>query len=149
MIMSSETQYVDATNQILGRLASYVAKSALNGKETVVVNVEKAVISGRKKMNVDEAKLRLKTRTLGSLEKGPVHYRRPDMYARRVIRGMLPWKKSHGKVAFKKVKVYMGVPEEFKNKPTSKVPGADASKLSCPYVTLEELAEEIGGVKLL
>jgi large subunit ribosomal protein L13 len=143
--MTSQTLFLDATDQILGRLASYVAKNVLNGKETVVLNVEKAVISGRKKMIVDNAKLRLKTRTLGSQEKGPVHYRRPDMYARRVIRGMLPWKKSHGKTAFKKVKVYMGVPEEFRDKPALKVPGAEASKLHCPYITLQELAREIGG----
>jgi len=143
--MTSETQFIDATDQILGRLASYVAKSALDGKETVVLNVEKAVISGRKKMIVDEAKLLLKTRTLGSQRKGPVHYRRPDTYVRRVIRGMLPWKKSHGKEAFKKVKVFMGVPEEFKDKQTLKVQGAEASKLNCPYITLKELAKEIGG----
>jgi large subunit ribosomal protein L13 len=142
--MDSETLFLDATDQILGRLASYVAKNVLNGKETVVLNVEKAVISGKKKMIVDRAKLRLKTRTLGAQEKGPVHYRRPDMYARRVIRGMLPWKKSHGKVAFKKVKVYMGIPEEFKDKSTMKVPGAEASRLHCSYITLQELAGEIG-----
>ncbi len=143
--MSSQTEFIDATDQILGRLASYVAKSVLNGKRTVVLNVEKAVISGRKRMIVDHAKLRLTTRTLGAQRKGPVHFRRPDTYTRRVIRGMLPWKKSHGKVAFERVKVYMGVPEEFKDKPTSKVPGAEASKLTCPYITLEELAKQIGG----
>jgi len=145
--MASESLFVDATDQILGRLASYVAKNALNGKEIVVLNVEKAVISGRKRMIVDEAKLRLKTRTLGSQEKGPVHYRRPDTYARRVIRGMLPWRKSHGKTAFKRVKVYVGVPGEFKGKPALRIPGTEASKLRCPYITLEELAKEIGGVK--
>ncbi len=142
--MASQTQFIDATDQILGRLATYVAKSVLNGKETVVLNVEKAVISGRRKMIVDRAKLRLKTRTLGAQRKGPVHFRRPDTLAKRVIRGMLPWKKSSGKAAFKRVRVYMGVPEEFKDKPVMKVPGAEASKLSCPYITLEELSKEIG-----
>jgi len=144
--MSSETTFVDATNQILGRMVTYVAKNALNGKSIIILNIEKAVISGRKKMIVDRAMLRLTTRTLGSQEKGPVHFRRPDTYTRRVIRGMLPWKKPKGKDAFKRVRVFMGVPEEFKNKATFRVPGAEASKLSCSYITLQQLAKEIGGV---
>jgi large subunit ribosomal protein L13 len=110
-----------------------------------VLNAEKAVISGRRKSIVEEAKRRLKTRTLANQTTAPVHQRRPDLYLRRVIRGMLPWKKAKGKAAFHRVLVFMGVPEEYVAKDLAKVPGADASKLNSAYITLADLASEIGG----
>lgn len=143
--MSKEPVLLDAKNQILGRLASYVAKHALSGDSIIVVNAEKAIISGRRKNIVEEAKRRLETRTLANQTTAPVHQRRPDLYFRRVVRGMLPWKKAKGKAAFHRVIVYMGVPEEYSNKAPAKVPGADASNLTSPYITLEDLATEIGG----
>jgi large subunit ribosomal protein L13 len=143
--MSKEPLVLDAKNQILGRLASFTAKRALSGEMVVVLNAEKAVISGRRISIVDEAKRRLETRTLGTQTNAPVHQRRPDLYLRRVVRGMLPWKKAKGRAAFHRIHVYMGIPEEFSGRPLVKIPGADASKLSSPYVTLEDLATEIGG----
>jgi len=145
MIVSKEPIVLDAKNQVLGRLASFAAKRALSGEMVVVLNAEKAVISGRRKNIVLEAKHRLRTRTLGTQTNAPVHQRRPDLYFRRVVRGMLPWKKAKGRAAFHNVQVFMGFPEEFTGKTMVKVPGADASKLTCPYVTLEDLGTEIGG----
>lgn len=143
--MSKEPIVLDAKNQILGRLASFTAKRALSGDMVVILNAEKAVISGRRNSIVEEAKRRLETRTLGTQTHAPVHQRRPDLYLRRVVRGMLPWKKAKGRAAFHRVHVFIGVPEEFSGKAMVKIPGADASKLSSPYVTLEDLATEIGG----
>jgi large subunit ribosomal protein L13 len=143
--MSKEPIVLDAKNQILGRLASFTAKRALSGDMVVVLNAEKAVISGRRNSIVEEAKRTLETRTLGTQTNAPVHQRRPDLYLRRVVRGMLPWKKAKGRAAFHRVHVFIGVPEEFSGKTMVKIPGADASKLSSPYVTLEDLATEIGG----
>lgn len=136
---------MDAKNQIMGRLASYAAQQALRGDSIIILNAEKAVISGRRKNIVEEAKRRLKTRTLANQTTAPVHQRRPDLYLRRVIRGMLPWKKARGKAAFHRVLVFMGVPEEYSNKSPAKVPGADASRLSSAYISLQDLASEIGG----
>jgi len=143
--MSKEPLLVDAKNQILGRIASFAAKRALSGDTVIVLNAEKAVISGRRSNIVEEAKRRLRTRTLGTQTHAPVHQRRPDLYLRRVVRGMLPWKKAKGKSAFHRVRVFIGVPEEFAKKAQTKVAGADASKLLSPFVTLEELAKEIWG----
>jgi ribosomal protein L13 len=39
---------IDASGSIMGRLASSVAKSLLNGEEVHVINAEEAVISDRK-----------------------------------------------------------------------------------------------------
>ena len=143
-LMSNEL-ILDANNQILGRLASYAAKRAINGDMVIVINAEKAVISGKRSNIVEEAKRRLKTRTLGHQEHAPVHQRRPDLYFRRVVRGMLPWYKAKGRAAYHRVHVYVGVPEEFAGKSTTTVPGANASKLSSSYISLQNLASEIGG----
>lgn len=141
-------EIVDASNLILGRMASYVAKRALTGNRVVVVNAERAIISGTKERVVARAKQKLKTRTLGNLEKSPTHPRKPDGYVRRVIRGMLPWKKTSGKEAFRRVTVYIGVPEEYKDRPTTIVAEANASKLRVPYISVARLSEEIGGFTL-
>lgn len=145
---SSPEEIVDASNLILGRMASYVAKKALTGNRVVVVNAERAIISGTKERVVARAKQKLKTRTLGNLEKSPTHPRKPDGYVRRVIRGMLPWKKTSGKEAFHRVSVYIGVPDEYKDRPVIRVANADASKLRVPYISVARLSEEIGGFTL-
>ena len=142
---SNGEQVVDATNAILGRLASYVAKQALEGRRMVVINAEKAVISGTKARVVARAKTKLQTRTLANQSKAPTHPRRPDNYVRRTIRGMLPWKKSKGKEAFHRVIVYIGSPSDYSDKPKFTVPDADASRLRVAYVTVEQLSREIGG----
>lgn len=138
-------EIIDASNLILGRMASYVAKKALDGKTVVVINAERAIISGTKERVVARAKLKLKTRTLGNLEKSPTHPRKPDGYVRRVIRGMLPWKKTGGKNAFHRVKVYVGTPSEYQDRPSITFADANASRLRVPYITVAQLSGEIGG----
>ncbi len=144
---SAPEEIVDASNLILGRMATYVAKRALEGKRVIIVNAERAVISGTKARVVARAKTKLKTRTLANQGKAPTHPRRPDNYVRRVVRGMLPWKKSRGKDAFKRVRVFIGTPPDYQGKPSVKLADADASRLRVPYVSVAQLAQEIGGVK--
>jgi large subunit ribosomal protein L13 len=136
---------IDADRALLGRLASYAAKKALEGEEIVILNAEKTVISGTKERVLEEVKRKLATRTLGSLEKSPTHPRRPDVYVRRVIRGMLPWKRPKGKSAYKRVKVFIGVPEEYLKEHPIRVEEANSTKLKCPKVFLKDVSEEIGG----
>ena len=133
---------VDAAGVILGRLASYVAKSILAGEEIVVVNAEKAVITGRKKSIVEAFKARLGKRTLGSQKKAPKHPRRPDTYVRRVVRGMLPWKTPKGKRAYRRLKVYLSVPMELQNVAAQTFP--DAVKDVRPSMTVGELMRIFG-----
>lgn len=132
---------VNADGLILGRMASEVAKKLLNGEKVVIVNAEKAVLSGKKKSKVAEAKEFLE---VGSPGRGPFHYRQPDRILRKTVRGMLPFKQPKGKMAYKRLKVFIGVPEEFKGQQMITFDEAQASKLKGPYFTLGELAKEIG-----
>jgi len=136
---------VDAEGQILGRMASLVAKILLSGQRVVIVNAEKAVISGNKRSIIEEYKeYVLSKKTWKMPEKGPKKYRRPDMIVKRAIRGMLPYKQWKGRMAYRNLRVYIGVPEEYSNRPKIKFPEADASRLARRYITIGELAKEVG-----
>ncbi|HDJ25901.1 MAG TPA: 50S ribosomal protein L13 [Candidatus Bathyarchaeota archaeon] len=132
---------IDATGLVLGRMASIVAKRLLMGERIAIINAEKAVISGKKKAIVNRYKDRLQ---IGHYRKGPYWPRRPDQIIRRTIRGMLPRYKEKGKKALKRLKVFIGVPEELQGMEAQTIPEASSSKLRCPYITLGELAREIG-----
>jgi len=132
---------VNADGLILGRMASKVAKRLLNGEKIIIVNAEKAVLSGKKKSKVAEAKEFLE---VGAPRQGPFHYRRPDRILRKTVRGMLPFKQPKGKMAYKKLKVFMGVPEDLKGQQMITLKEAEAAKLKGPYFTLAELAKEVG-----
>jgi large subunit ribosomal protein L13 len=133
---------IDASGTILGRLASHAAKQVLIGKEIVIVNAEKAVISGRKQRIVNEFKQHLETKTHGSQKKAPKHARQPDTYIRRVIRGMLPWKKARGRNAFRRLKVYISTPADLETAPLTYIP--DAQKNLRPAMTVGELLTIFG-----
>lgn len=105
---------IDGTNSVMGRLASYAAKEALKGDEIVVLNCDKVIITGNKdniKQDFHEKRSRV-----GSSQKGPKHIKTSERIVKRVIRGMVPnFREGRGREAFKRVKCYNGVPEEFKN----------------------------------
>jgi large subunit ribosomal protein L13 len=133
--------FVNAEGQIVGRMGSKVAKLLLNGEEVVILNAEKAVFSGKKKSKIAEAHLFLE---VGAPARGPFHYRRPDRYLRKTLRGMVPFKQPKGKAAYKRLKVFMGVPAEFKDQKMISFDDAQSSNLKGPHFTLAELATEIG-----
>jgi large subunit ribosomal protein L13 len=141
--MSTKFQvtYVNADGLIVGRMSSYIAKRLLNGEHVIVLNAEKAIFSGKRKSKIAEAHVFLE---VGAPERGPFHYRRPDRMLKKTLRGMLPYHQPKGKMAFKRLKVFMGVPLEFKDKQTIQFEEAQASKLKGPSFTLAELAKEIG-----
>jgi len=139
--MDRDETIVDANGMILGRMASIVAKRLLNGEKITIVNAENAVISGRRKSTIEQAKAFLQ---IGYPKAGPHHPRRPDEIVRRTIRGMLPRKKPKGQQAYKRLRVYIGFPEELRGKETETIPDTGASKLRCPYVRVSDVAKAIG-----
>ena len=137
----SPITFVNAEGLIVGRMCSKVAKRLLNGEEVIILNAEKAVFSGKKKSKVLEAHKFLE---VGAPMRGPFHYRRPDRFLRKTVRGMVPFKQPKGKNAYKRLKVYMGVPLEFKNQKMITFEEANSVNLKGPHFTLGELATEIG-----
>lgn len=133
---------IDAEDMIAGRLSTFVAKKALLGEEVRIINSEKAVISGKKANTFADYDTKL---AMGTPRKGPIILRRPERILRRIIRGMLPYKKPRGKEAYKRILCYMGVPDEFKDKKAVKVEGAEKTKLpNMKYVTIYDISRRIG-----
>ena len=138
---SNNAIIIDAKGLILGRMASKVAKSLLQGETVIVLNAEKAAISGKRHYIVQDAKTFLE---VGHPRKGPYHPRRPDRIVSRTIRGMLPRQKPKGQQAYKRLRVYLGAPLEFEDKKVQTIVEASVDKLKSPYITVGELAKEIG-----
>jgi len=132
---------VNAEGLIVGRMCSKVAKRLLNGEEVVILNAEKAVFSGKKKSKVAEAHVFLE---VGAPRRGPFHYRRPDRFLRKAVRGMVPFEQPKGKNAYKRLKVFMGVPLKLKDQEMITFKEASSANLKGPHFTLGEMAKEIG-----
>lgn len=132
---------VNAEGLIVGRMCSKVAKRLLNGEQVIILNAEKAVFSGKKKSKVMEAKQFLE---VGAPRRGPFHYRRPDRFLRKTVRGMLPFKQPKGKSAYKRLKVFMGIPMELEGQNMITFAEASSADLRGPHFTLAEMARELG-----
>ncbi len=133
---------VDATNQIVGRLGTFVAKKALLGETIDIVNAENAVISGKKQMVFLKYKQNVER---GTWAKGPHYKRDPDMLLKRLIRNMLPHKTSRGRTALDNIKCWIGVPDQFKDKPVESFKEANSAKLTVNTVSVKELSRFLGG----
>jgi large subunit ribosomal protein L13 len=132
-------KFIDADGAVLGRLASEVAKRLLNGEDITVVNAEKALITGSKENVMFQYK---QMRFIGSTRKGPFFPRMPDRILRRTVRGMLPFTQYRGRAAYKRLKVFIGVPRELGKVQTEK---AGQRQLQNPrYIPLGEVSRLLG-----
>ncbi|MFW6385204.1 MAG: 50S ribosomal protein L13 [Halodesulfurarchaeum sp.] len=129
---------VDASDCVMGRVASYVADRALDGDRVAILNAEDAVITGRPEDVI--AKYR-KRAELGS-DRGPAYPKRPDRIFKRAIRGMVPYKKRRGREALSNVRVYVGNPHEAEGQV---VDGTSIDRLSSTrFISLGAVAEHLG-----
>lgn len=136
---------IDANNLIMGRLASIVAKDLLNGEEIIIINAEKSVISGRRKSILEKYDHRIKRKSIVNPKRfGPKFPRRPDGILRRAVRGMIPYKSSRGRAAYKRLKVYVGIPEEYSDKATT-IKEVNATNLTMSkYIEVGEVSKYLG-----
>ena len=133
---------IDAKDAILGRLSSFAAKQLLLGNKIDVVNCEEAVVSGRKATILENYTRRIDRKAPG---KGPYFYRRPDMFVKRTIRGMLPFKRTRGMDAFKNIKCYIGIPDNLKNEKAIRIESASVGKLrSADYLKVRDICKSVG-----
>lgn len=131
----------DASGQILGRLSTRVAKDLLKGENVRVVNCEEAILAGDPKAT---KKHYLERRQRGDRHHGPFYPRTPRGIFRRTVKGMLPFHKPKGRESFRRLKVYVGVPEELKNKEFIKLEENDVNRLRCKHITVGDLSVWLG-----
>ncbi|VDM21073.1 unnamed protein product [Hydatigera taeniaeformis] len=138
---------IDARRHLLGRLASIVAKTLLQGQKVVVVRCEQISISGslyRNKLKYHEF---LRKRMNTNPSHGPYHYRAPAKIFWRTVRGMLPHKLYRGKEALSRLKCFEGIPPPYDKKKRVVVPSALRIlrlKQRRKFCTLSRLSSEVG-----
>lgn len=133
--------FIDGNNAIMGRLASYAAKQALQGNNIYIFNAEKVVILGEKKFLL--RKYWLLKKDIGEAKKGPHYPKMPHMIVKRAIRGMVPKKKARGKQALKKVIVHIGVPKEYKDKELKSIAQYSRERTK-KFIRVADLARSLG-----
>lgn len=148
--MANKIQWklVDASDMILGRLCSQVAKQALLGEHIIVTNIQNAIISGRRGFFLEMYIEIKECRNLANPHSGPFHHSRPDSFMRQKLRNMLP-KNDRGRDAVRRIHLYIcGIPKakqkNYTNQVEWKVPKASSDRLSQHYITLNDLCTQIG-----
>lgn len=133
---------IDAKDCVIGRMATQAAQLAKLNKEVIIVNCEKAVISGSRK---DVLKKYLESLHRGSTEKGPFQPKRPDRFVRRIIRGMMDYKGFKGKPAFRRVKTFIGTPKEYESHISKDFKCKKSSDLErYKFVTVADVCKQLG-----
>lgn len=135
---------VDATNCIAGRMCSHVSKLLLQGNRVAIVNAENAMLSGARAKTIQLYKEHLEINSVTNPIHGPFHPRRPDTMLTKMVRGMVPKRKSSGMTAFARLRVYIGVPEEMKKTKMESFPDSKITKPESYYITVGEVAKEMG-----
>lgn len=140
------TIVIDAAGLVAGRVASVTAKLLLRGHSVVIVNAERAIITGKRKRVVKWYMKRVSEwgTHYNPEKKGPKIPRRPDAMLRRMVRNMLPYKKPKGREAFKRLRVYLGVPSEFEGVEKWVPEEARLKNPAVEYLTLGELSTLVG-----
>jgi large subunit ribosomal protein L13 len=136
------------TNEHLVSLIQELKKKAIEKDVRIfkrlaidIVNCENMVITGSKKNVIDKFK---RKKSMGVPSKGPFQPRRPDMFIRKIVRGMLPYKQPKGRDAFKRIMCHIGVPEDMKEKAKT-VKEASSDKVpNLKFVKVGVICKELG-----
>ena len=145
-VVESKTKsiLVDGTNLIAGRLCSNVAKLLLQGNRVSIVNCDKIMISGKRNSIVEEYKTFLKIASIINPKHGPFHPRRPDTIISRMVRGMLPRTKPSGQAALKRLRAYIGIPNELRSLEKIQFDKAKIRRTNAYYTSMAERGRTIG-----
>jgi large subunit ribosomal protein L13 len=136
-------EIIDAENQVLGRLASTVAKELLNGKNIHIINAEKTLITGNPKYILEFYTQKTQR---GDPYHGPFFPRTPNGMLKKTVKGMLP-KNAKGRAALKKLMIHISVPAELQGKEFKKYKAAE-KKIMPKSITLGGLSIKLGHKKM-
>lgn len=130
---------VDASDQILGRLSSVIAKSLMEGERITVFNAEKVIVTGEPRVIVES--FRVKKRR-GDPHHGPFYPKNPEDILKRSVRGMIPYKKPRGREALRRLSVYSGNPGKLKGEKIAKT----GKEIECKSVSLGDISKKLRGI---
>ncbi|MGC8710282.1 MAG: 50S ribosomal protein L13 [Candidatus Micrarchaeia archaeon] len=143
----SDEKIVDGKGMILGRVASRIAKMLIQNEHVVLLNADKVLISGHIDDILEEYKRKMDLRDKANPEHSPYWSRKPDLFVKRVIRGMLPYKKAKGKKAYKLLRVYIGIPSEYKDKKYVELDKNKSYDMFERTISVGEFSKKLGYVR--
>lgn len=131
---------IDGTDMVFGRMATQVAKKALQGEEIHIINSENLILNGSPAVIIHRYHERKRAKNKADPERSPKWPKVPHMLVKRMIRGMLPWKTAKGKTAYRRIMVYTGNPKQLK--PTE----FESKKHDgiSPHITIHRLCKMMG-----
>ncbi len=103
----------DGSEAVFGRISSKVAKDLLKGNDVDLLNCDKMIISGDKKLLAKKILAKREMGSGGSM-KGPKYPRTNEKLVKRMIRGMLPFDRAKGRDALRRLKCYDSYSDEGK-----------------------------------
>ena len=81
---------------------------------------------------------------MGDPHHGPFFPREPELIVRRAIRGMIPYKQTKGKTAYKNVRCHLGIPKELKDKEFMTYKNAMIKESTLKYIKVGVIAKLLG-----
>ncbi|PIN82848.1 50S ribosomal protein L13, partial [Candidatus Micrarchaeota archaeon CG11_big_fil_rev_8_21_14_0_20_47_5] len=139
----SEMVVIDAKDVILGRMCAKAAKLLLLGKTVSMVNAEQAAMSGKLFVAKEKYLHRLTQKHKADPNRSPKWPKEPAMLVKRILRGMLPYRSQRGRDAYKRLRIYEGVPPELENAKKIRYDDFDASRQDRRFSILS-LCRELG-----
>lgn len=142
----------DAEGAVIGRLCAVCAKLSLQGHKIDIVNIEKAVMTGRREYIIEMYRKRRHMTQKANPEEAAKWPRRPDYFFKNMLKGMLPKRTSRSKVAAGRTMAHIGVPAEFAGKAekfaTAKFGGKGGKfvKKVVRGLTVAQICHELGWV---
>lgn len=131
---------LDANDAIAGKLSAMAAKIALQGHKVQIINSEKAVMTGDKLFITKRYYAKREQKNHANPEESFKLPRRPDLFLKKIIKGMLPKHNKTGSDAEKRIICYYGNPQNLKAE-AFKFTG---SKVKGNTVTLESICISLG-----
>ena len=130
---------IDGANCILGRVATFTVKKALSGESIDIINAEQMIITGNPKAVIaNYRKIFFDIKDVAQPVHSPHVSKRPDLFVKRSIRGMLPRKRTRGIEAFKRIRAYIG-DNGMKGEKVCEHKNPDAR-----YITILDLCKAMG-----
>lgn len=155
---------LDANNLVLGRLASESAKlikgkgvkatgtksdgsvvtpELKSGEVLIIINAEKAVITGDPLKTTKRYLQRTFKKVNTNPRRGPFMPRQPEDIVRRAVRGMIKFKTPSGKAAYKRLQVYSGVPKAEYLTQAIRFSHITADEMLCKRITVGDLGRRL------
>ena len=125
-------------------MCSHVSKLLLQGNRVAIVNAEKAMLSGNRYKTIYLYKEHLEINSVTNPIHGPFHPRRPDTILTKICTRNDTKKEARGIEAFKRLRVYIGIPEELKNIESESFNDSKITKPASYYITVGDVAKQIG-----